>query len=242
MAELPYQVGTQPTGRPAGNTPAPVQLFDPSQASQFRNAPVKGQNAPTLDAFEQQLGRIAPQFLDANFGASDVGAIGDIFQGIGTGKSDPRFENFRQAQLNQLGTDQTRQEAMTSDFFSRRGLGGSAAQLNQLQGVGTEFADRRQSLTGQIGLQQLGRQDQALQTAAGLFGQRAGLQQQAFDQQSAGLEALTLPFTLETARRATDPAPAEATIPFTDFGNQSNLESPNNSPQQQEFDPSTIGP
>ena len=182
--------------------------------------------------------------------AGDVRGIAGSFMDISkggeidpeTGKPfDTRFEDFRNAQFDQLNYEQDQQKSMTSDFFARRGLGGSSASLNQLSNVGDKFGRHRSTLGAQLGLQQMQRQDQALQTAAGLYGQeagilgaqagifgqqagvlgqqgsmygqqadvfgnalttQAGLQQQAFDQQSVGLEALTLPYTLDTARIA----------------------------------------
>ena len=172
----------------SANTMAPegVQPTDIDTANPFRQPEPEDQEHASLDYFEQQLGQIVPEWMEADFGA-------DIFRGIGTGANDPRFDAFKQSQLGQLSREQQQQQAMTSDFFSRRGLGGSSAQLNQMQNLGTQFGQQRQNVMSQLGMQEMGRQDKALLTAA-------QLQQQAFDQQAAGLEATTLPYALETAR------------------------------------------
>ena len=101
---------------------------------------------------------------------------------------DPRFEALRQSQFNQLNTDQQNQQAQTSEFFNRRGLGDTSAALNELNKLGSGFSQQRQNLTAQLNMDQLQRQDQALanygnlaaqqgQIGSGFLGQQAGLYQ-----------------------------------------------------------------
>ena len=189
--------GFNPSTTTPSTTDGTVDTTDPltDPVNPFRQPEPEDQEHASLDYFEKQLGTIVPDWLDADFGA-------EIFRGIGSGEvdpvtgdltGDPRFQAFKDSQLGQLSREQQQQQAMTSDFFSRRGLGGSSAQLNQMQNLGTQFGQQRQNVMSQLGMQEMGRQDKALLTAA-------QLQQQAFDQQAAGLEATTLPYALETAR------------------------------------------
>ncbi len=115
--------------------------------------------------------------------SQDFGGLQQNLRGVLEGGNDPRFEAFRQAQNEQLLEEQERQQAQTSDFFGRRGIGGSSAALTELQNQGTGFAQQRRQLGAQLGLQQLGRQDTALQQLLGAAGQRAGIESGLLGQQ-----------------------------------------------------------
>jgi len=94
-------------------------------------------------------------------------------QGI-AGGNDPRFEAFRQAQLNEFETGANRQLGNVNANLSRTGVTGSVAQNERNRLLGG-LGNQRQSLTSGLGLQQMGRQDNAMNRAAGLFGQRQGM-------------------------------------------------------------------
>lgn len=164
--------------------------------------------------------------------------IATALENIGAGAADPRFEAYRQAQLNLLENQRQAELGRASETLSRRGLGGTAAEQNAAAAIGNRYDLQEQSLSGQLGLQSLGRQDAALQNAlaaygqsgnlgiagtqleSGLLGQQAGLNQQNFANQlaqiqaanqarsanleamTAGLQNLTAPYALETARTA----------------------------------------
>lgn len=160
--------------------------------------------------------------------------IASALQNIGAGAADPRFEAYRQAQLNLLENQRQAELGRSSGMLSRRGLGGSAAEQNAASSIGSRFDQQEQSLSSQLGMQSLGRQDSALlnslgalgqtaniaQARAGLAGQRAALNQQNLSNTLAqiqaanqarglnltamttGLQNLTLPYALETARTA----------------------------------------
>lgn len=202
-----------------------LALDNPDQGGRFFDNKFSEINQGVTDLFTG-TNRSDPGVLEGlrDLSTQNIGGIAGEFATIGRGGGDPRFDAFKTAQLGQLETDQQRQEALTSNFFSRRGLGGSSAALNALNNVGTQYGQQRQNMNASLGLQQLGRQDQALTTAAGLYGTQFGLEQgrysqigqlglaqgrfglQAEEQDlsaiTAGLENLTLPYTLETERQA----------------------------------------
>ena len=101
--------------------------------------------------------------------------IAGQLQGIAGGGADPRFAAVRDAQLQQLGSSQARQQALQSEQFSRRGLGGSAAAMNAQNQLAGQFGQQEQALQAQIGMQQMGREDQALLQSAALRGQAGSM-------------------------------------------------------------------
>ncbi len=121
------------------------------------------------------------------------GTLADVAaqqRSIGLGETvDPRFQAFRASQMESLAASQQAQQARQSEFFTRRGLGSSAAALNQQNVLAQQFGREEQAITGQLGLQELGAQQQALQTSLGIGTQQAGLlgQQAGFMGQQAGL-------------------------------------------------------
>ena len=161
-----------------------------------------------LQGFQGQLGGVSDRLgqIRGDF-ESRLGGLRQRFQGISTGE-DPRFEALRQAQLGQLDSNQQAQQAQQAGFFGRRGLGGSSAALNAQQQLAGGFDAQRNTLTAQLGMQQLGRQDQALQQLlginaqqaqfgaglegqrAGITGQQAGLQQQQLQNRLGQLDRL----------------------------------------------------
>jgi len=145
-----------------------------------------------LNALSGQLGSLSGS-LGTELGQFRQIAQGDSFSvdpatGQVTG-GDPRFNQAAQAQLNSLAAAQQAQSAQQSNFFARRGLEGSSAALNAQNQLSTQFGNQAQGVIGQLGLQQLGRQDAARAGAAGIIGQQAGLTQAqgALTQAQAGL-------------------------------------------------------
>ena len=132
----------------------------------------------------QALGGLSQGLLGGRLSQADQlralvgGGLGDVtsqLQGISQGV-DPRFDALRQSQLAQLQSNQQQQQAQQDEFFGRRGLGGSSAALNAQNRLTGGFNQQRNALTANLGLQQLQRQDAALQNVAGLLGQRAGIE------------------------------------------------------------------
>jgi len=104
---------------------------------------------------------------------NNQGALGDIasrLQGISEG-DDPRFAAFRQGQFGLL--DQQREDALRNqgNQLARTGVTGSVA-LNEQNRVGNQFDVQQRALSGQLGLTQLGRQDEALLNQAGILNQQ----------------------------------------------------------------------
>ena len=126
----------------------------------------------------EQFKSIQDQLMNANMFSGNIanqaGGIRDIghqFRDIGMGGADPRFAAYQQSQFDVLRANELGQLGQTADFFTRRGGGNSTAALNALGRVSGGFDTQRQGLSGQIGMQQMQRQDQSLLSAAGLYGQ-----------------------------------------------------------------------
>lgn len=124
---------------------------------------------------------------EADFGA--LSSLRDFQMGIATGEDDPRFARFEEAQRNILGEQFRGRSAQQANFFGRSGAGGTAAELNAAQGLGREKGLAFQGLNAQLGMQQMGRQDQAAQLAGGFAGQGLGGQFTQFGQQVGGIQA-----------------------------------------------------
>ncbi len=108
-----------------------------------------------LDQFRTFLGEQNPFFMQA----------ADRLLGESQGV-DPRFEQYRQAQLGLLGNQQASQVGALQSGLARRGITGSAG-INEINKVNQGFNLQGQALSGQIGLQGLQRSDQALQDSLG---------------------------------------------------------------------------
>jgi len=78
--------------------------------------------------------------------------------------NDHRFDAFRQSRLNQLAANEQGQLGGASEMFDRRGTGGSTASLNAQNRIRSQFDLSRNSVTAETGLQQMGRQDRALES------------------------------------------------------------------------------
>jgi hypothetical protein len=203
--------------------------------SSLSNETLQGTNAYNT-GIANQLAGLSPAGLGQ--AQQQTSNIAQTLQGIGAGSADPRFEAYRQAQLSLLENQRQGQLGQASESLSRRGLGGSAAELNAGSAINDQYNQQAQSLSSQLGLQSLGRQDAALQGALGAYGQSANLglagtqaqsallgQQAGLNQQNlantlaqiqaanqaksgnlealtAGLQNLTAPYALETARTA----------------------------------------
>ena len=119
-------------------------------------APPPGPAAPSnLDLFQQFLAQQNPFFTQA------ADRLLAESQGV-----DPRFEQYRQAQLGLLGNQQQQQVGALQGGLARRGITGSAG-LNEVSKLNQGFNLQGQALSGQIGLQGLQRSDQALQDSLG---------------------------------------------------------------------------
>ena len=115
--------------------------------------------------------------------------MSDEYRGIAD-KVDPRFATFEQARRANLEAEELKQRGQISNFFSRRGLGGTGAALTAENNTVDAFGRQRDELNAGLGLQQLSRQDQALQSIAALTGQTAGLKTTGFNSQQQGLSTL----------------------------------------------------
>ena len=135
-------------------------------------------------------------------------ALQQQFQGIVAG-NDPRFDAFRQGQFGLLNRQRGQNLEQTRGALARQGIGGSVA-LNEANRINEGFDTQQRALSGQIGLQQLGRQDQFLTGQQGLLTGNAGIQSGLLGQQAdftqlaaegrlgiAGLQALTPGFAIQ---------------------------------------------
>lgn len=155
----------------------------------------------SIDDYKDLLKEKLPQFWDADFGSIDpataIGQIGDIRDEYGAGKDkatgrydtveaglmdilsgggSKEFDLYKTARFSVL--DQSRKDAAgrTSNFFGRRGTGGSNAALNALNRSSRGFDRDKELLTSQLGIELLGRQDKARLDLAGVAGQEFGME------------------------------------------------------------------
>jgi len=204
--------------------------------SSLGNEQLQGTNATNTN-IASQLAALFPNGLPQ--AQQQTSNIAQALQGIGTGATtDPRFEAYKQEQLNLLNNQRQVGLGTAAEGLSRRGLGETAAAANAGSAINSQYEQQRQGLTSQLELEGLGRQDMALQNALGTYGQSANLglagaqsqsnllgQQANLNQQnlanilaqiqsanqakdlnleslSAGLQNLTAPYSVETARTA----------------------------------------
>ena len=151
----------------------------------------------SLDTLRSQLGGLSDQYggLSGQLGAQStqlgalgqqtggqLGGIADTQLGISQGR-DPRFAEFEAGQQRILeGQRQTGIRGLNTEL-ARTGVRGTAA-INERNRLNAGFDTRQQDLSGQIGMQQLQRQDAARSGAANLFGQRGGFLSGILGQQS----------------------------------------------------------
>ena len=134
--------------------------------------------------FGGQFGNLAGQ------AGTQFGGIASELQGISQG-DDPAFARFREAQLGLLEGQRGRGVSALNTELARTGVRGTAA-INERGRFQTGFNEQARAFTSGLGLQQLGRQDQARLNAANVAGQGFGLQSQflgqGFGAQQAGLQ------------------------------------------------------
>ena len=190
-------------------------------------APQPTQFETDMSAFTDLINAQNPQFLNANFGSitpaqqaamtGSVGGIADRLQNIGASGIDPAFQRLAQAQVSQLSGQQQAQQAQQSQQMSRRGLGGSSADINAANAQAVQFGQQQQNVMAQLGAQGLQRADMATQQALAARNQQFGMTQQGVQSRNAAeemrLQALTagiqnasLPLALQTAQTAADKA------------------------------------
>jgi len=213
-------VGTGNSVDAQGNNVASMGAggFDPIQggwSTQFTNQP---QEPAPPSAFDTSMGnltsglnQINPQYLNSanqiNQQSRQVGRTANFLQGIGMGtQTDPRFQAMAQSRLGQLQAQQGQQQSQQDQFFGRRGLEGSAAQLNQQNKLATSFGGQQNQMMANIGMQQMGRQDQALSQSLQARGQVAGMQGQRLAGLQGYLQNLAAPVALQTAQTAAEQA------------------------------------
>jgi len=165
---------------------------------------IMGSGELDLEEFKRRLGEINPQFFEADFGAEKTRGIAELLERRGRGiePRDPAFERFRESQFNifEQGAEEQRQNVASN--LARRGLGSSSTGINQLAGVDRNLGLRREALGAQIGMQELGRRDNALQQSLGAFGQSAAAQDMQLNARSAGLENLLAIPALQVSQQA----------------------------------------
>lgn len=157
-----------------------------------------------LAEFNRRLAEINPQFFEADFGAERFGGIADVLEqrGRGIAPRDPAFERFQEAQFNVFEQGAEEQRRNVASELSRRGLGGSSTAINALGRVDERLAGQRAALGGQLGIQELQRQDQALLQAAGVLGQAGAARDLELSARAAGLENLLAGPALQVSRQA----------------------------------------
>ena len=104
---------------------------------------------------------------------------------------DPIFKRFKEAQFSQLSADELASRQNQSEFFQRRGIAGTSASMNAEQQSLANAARQKELLTSQLGMQEMGRSDTALQQLLGATAQRAGLESGLIGQQTALSSGLT---------------------------------------------------
>lgn len=178
-----------------------------------------------IETFRSALKEYNPQLFSADYGgqqfqdlATRFGGLADQFERerLNVGQ-DPRFEQYRESQFNvfEEGADEQRRRA--SAELARRGLGGSSTSLNQLGAINQRLDTQRQALSGQIGLQEMNREDQLRQAATqnlfgalgsqqGALGAAGGAEEARLNAVSAGLENLLAIPSLQVSQQAVEVA------------------------------------
>lgn len=105
--------------------------------------------------------------------AGNLGNLAGQYQQIAQG-NDPRFAQYQQSQLDQSRYNARQNLMQTASFFDEQGLGGTSASLNAQQKLGQQQGLQEQALTGQLGMQQMQRQDTALGQAGNAYSQQVG--------------------------------------------------------------------
>lgn len=163
-------------------------------------------NLPELDLeeFKKRLPGVTEQLFGADFGGEQFQDLANRFQRLARQfeqerlnvAQDPRFQQFQEAQFNvfEQGAEQDRRDAAAN--LARSGIGvGSSNFINQLGGINQRLNTQRQALAGQLGLQELGREDQLRQQATqnlfGSLGAQASALGQAGSAEDLRLNALT---------------------------------------------------
>jgi len=166
-----------------------------------------------LGDFSAELARQNPAFLDPDFNVDDFQGIAGTYEGISQG-ADPRFQEFQDAQFALMDSNRRQQLGETGQYFSRRGLGGTSAELNAMNRLNAGFGMQRQQLGAQLGMQQLGRQDTALGQQAGMLGMANQARQAEMEAITAGLQNLTIHEQIAimrlAAQNAGDVSPVQA--------------------------------
>jgi len=157
-----------------------------------------------LAAFKAKLAEINPQFFNANFGSDKMGGIAQLLENRGRGIEgyDPAFDKFRESQFNVFEEGATGERQNAASNLQRMGLGNSSTSIDQLGGVDRRLNLQRNSLNSQLGMQQMGRQDQALQSSLGAFGQSAAAKDMELNARTAGLENLLAIPSLQVSQQA----------------------------------------
>jgi hypothetical protein len=114
-------------------------------------------NYQTLAPFIKSLIEFNPSFFEP----VNRQAVEQVRQTVETGGADPAFGRFRQSQMDLINEQRRQQTQQTAEQLARQGVTGSSA-LNELNRIGRGFDVRESALTEQLGLQQLGRRDQAV--------------------------------------------------------------------------------
>ena len=136
----------------------------------------------SIDAVNQSAQGISTDIDAARASAAGLSSDANALRGLASQSqaiasgNDPRFAEFRDAQLAQSEQQRSDQTAEQDAQAQRGGFAGGSAAANQQARLDRQFNLDQSSLSSQIGLQQLGRQDAARAQAGGLFGQAAGVQ------------------------------------------------------------------
>jgi hypothetical protein len=156
-----------------------------------------GQGINVAD-FQRKLANFNPQFFDTDFGqqrysdlADKVGGVSDRLSNIGFGGRDPRFDAFQQAQFNIFESGAAQQRQNMASEMERRGLGNSSVAMNQMGNIDARLAQQKNLLGSQLGMQQLARQDQALNQSLGGYGLQGRTLGQYSAAQDLGLNSVT---------------------------------------------------
>ena len=112
-----------------------------------------------------------------NASADELNALRGRYEGI-SNENDPRFNEYKQAQAEELSFQKDQQIRDIKNQFASMGKAGSSQELNAIQRLNDQFSRQSRQLTSELGMQQLSRQDSALGTMGSLTNQGAALKAQ----------------------------------------------------------------
>ena len=184
----PFNTGPAPVDPTQQSIDDFLKNIDPIQ-KMLLGANFQGMSPEALAAIRGQLGGIGKnnQALGAQAGTlgqqfgGEFNQVRDAFGNIAS-NNDPRFAAYATGQNALLEQQRSRALQSAAQENARQGIGGTAA-LNDTARINAQYDPAQLNLYGQLGMQQMGRQDTALGNMAAITGQNAQMQGQALGKQ-----------------------------------------------------------